>query len=94
MKGYAGKILRVKLSDRSSRTEEIPVELNRKFLGGMGFASMLLYEETEKGLDALGENNKLIVAPGLLTGTGIPTASKTLFIAKSPLTNGFGRASA
>jgi len=94
MEGYAGKILRVNLSDKSSRTEEIPVELNRKFLGGMGFASILLYEKTEKGLDALGENNKLIVAPGLLTGTGIPTASKTLFIAKSPLTNGFGKASA
>lgn len=94
MEGYAGKILRVNLSDRSSRADETPVVLIRKFLGGMGFASILLYEETEKGLDAFGESNELIIAPGLLTGTGIPTASKTLFIAKSPLTNGFGKASA
>ncbi len=94
MKGYAGKVLRVNLSDGSSKAETLPPEWPRKFLGGMGFASMLLFNETEQGLDALGLDNKLIVAPGLLTGTGIPTASKTLFIAKSPLTGGSGKASA
>jgi aldehyde:ferredoxin oxidoreductase len=62
-------------------------------LGGMSFASLLLVKETKKGVDALGAENRLIVAPGLLTGTGIPTASKTIFVAKSPLTGGFGKAS-
>jgi len=94
MNGYAGKILRVDLSNKSSKTEAIPSEWQRKFLGGMGFASILLFKETKKDLDALGTDNKLIVAPGLLTGTGIPTASKTIFITKSPLTGGFGKASA
>jgi len=94
MKGYAGKILRVNLSTKSFQAELIPPELARKFLGGMGFATTLLYKETEKGLNALNADNKLIVAPGLLTGTGIPTASKTLFITKSPLTGGFGKAAA
>lgn len=94
MKGYTGRVLRVDLSSKSSRAEELQPEWPHKFLGGMGFASMLLFKETKKGLDALGADNKLIVAPGLLTGTGIPTASKTLFVAKSPLTGGFGKASA
>ena len=92
MIGYAGKILRVNLSNNSTKVDTLPLEWSRKFLGGMGFASRMLYDETEKGLDALGVDNRLFVAPGLLTGTGIPTASKTIFIGKSPLTGGFGKA--
>jgi aldehyde:ferredoxin oxidoreductase len=94
MKGYAGKILKANLSNKSFKTERIPSKWPHKLLGGMGFASEILFKETKQSLDALGADNKLIVAPGLLTGTGIPTASKTLFIAKSPLTGGFGKASA
>lgn len=94
MKGYANRILRVDLSSKSIRTKKLPHEWSRRLIGGMGFASLLLFQETKKGLNALGPENKLIIAPGLLTGTGIPTASKTLFIAKSPLTRGFGKASA
>jgi aldehyde:ferredoxin oxidoreductase len=75
MKGYAGRILRANLSNGSSRTDTLPAEWPRRLLGGMGFASMLLFNETSKGLNALGGDNKLIVAPRLLTGTGIPTAS-------------------
>ncbi|MCK4477744.1 aldehyde ferredoxin oxidoreductase family protein [Candidatus Bathyarchaeota archaeon] len=94
MEGYADKILRVDLSTNAFKAETLPPGWPRKFLGGMGFASTLLFKETKKGLDALGADNKLIIAPGLLTGTGIPTASKTLFLAKSPLTGGFGKAAA
>ena len=94
LKGYADKILRVDLSTNAFKAETLPPGWPRKFLGGMGFASTLLFKETKKGLDALGADNKLIIAPGLLTGTGIPTASKTLFLAKSPLTGGFGKAAA
>ncbi|UCE95644.1 MAG: aldehyde ferredoxin oxidoreductase family protein [Candidatus Bathyarchaeota archaeon] len=94
MKGYAGKILRVNLSNNSVKIEPLPSEWPRKFLGGIGFASIMLFNETKKDQDALNAENKLIIAPGLLTGTGIPTASKTLFITKSPLTDGFGKASA
>ncbi|MCW3982349.1 MAG: aldehyde ferredoxin oxidoreductase family protein [Candidatus Bathyarchaeota archaeon] len=94
MKGYAGKILRANLSNNSFKTETIPPEWPRKFLGGLGFAAELLFDETKRNTSPLGSENKLIVAPGLLIGTGIPTASKTLFLAKSPLTGGFGKASA
>lgn len=94
MHGYAGRILRVNLTGQTVKKEEIEQTWIRKFLGGMGFGTWILYNETPKGVDPLSPENKLIAAPGLLTGTGIPTASKTLFMAKSPLTGGFGKASA
>lgn len=94
MIGYAGKIVRVNLTEKKSTIEALHPEWPRKFLGGIGFASKLLFSEIKRDLDPLGADNKLIVAPGLLIGTGIPTASKTLFIAKSPLTGGYGKASA
>jgi aldehyde:ferredoxin oxidoreductase len=91
MKGYAGKFLRVNLSEGSFEKEEIPKSLPRKFLGGIGFASWILYKEL-KHVEPLSPKNKLIVAPGLLVATGIPTASKTVFVSRSPLTRCFGRA--
>ena len=36
--GYAGKILRVNLSDQSSMVEDLPLKLARDFIGGAGFA--------------------------------------------------------
>ena len=94
MKGYTGKIARVNLAEKKSTIEALHPEWSRKFLGGMGFASELLFSEIKRNLDPLSPDNKLIVAPGLLIGTGISTASKTIFIAKSPLTGGYGKASA
>ena len=94
MKGYSNRILRVDLTKQSSKVEPIPKDWPRNFLGGMGFASTILFREDLRGLNAFDPGNKLIVAPGLLVGTGISTASKTIFTAKSPLTGGFGKASA
>ncbi|OYT59822.1 aldehyde:ferredoxin oxidoreductase, partial [Euryarchaeota archaeon ex4484_178] len=90
MDGY-GKILRVNLSTGEIKKEELPPEIARKFLGGLGIAAYYLYKEVPKGTDPLGEENKVFIVPGLLTPYGIPTASKTALTSKSPLTGGFGR---
>ncbi len=90
MQGY-GKILRVNLGTGEIKKEDIPPSIARKFLGGLGIAAYYLYKEVPKGADALGEENKIFIAPGLLTPYGIPTASKTTMTSKSPLTGGFGR---
>ena len=90
MKGYAGKGLKVDLSTGRFDEWRIPERFQALYLGGLGFASRLLYDEV-KYADPFSPDNKLIVAPGLLVGTGVPTASKTTFAAKSPLTGGFGR---
>jgi len=55
------------------------------FLGGMGFATWILYTEMRHA-DPMTPENKPVIAPGLLTTTGIPTASRTAFISRSPLT--------
>ncbi len=90
MMGY-GKILRVNLSTGEIKREELDKNIARKFLGGLGFAAYYLYKEVPKGVDPLGEKNKIFIVPGLLTPYGIPTASKTSMTSKSPLTGAFAR---
>ncbi|MCD6276436.1 MAG: aldehyde:ferredoxin oxidoreductase, partial [Thermoplasmata archaeon] len=90
MKGY-GKILRVNLGTGEIKKEDVDERIARKFLGGLGITAYYLYKEVPKGIDPLGEKNKIFIAPGLLTPYGIPTASKTSLTSKSPLTGGFGR---
>ena len=64
LKGYMGKILRVNLTD-GTITEEFPDdEILRKYLGGAGLATYYLINETEKGIDPLGPENKLIFMTG------------------------------
>ncbi len=86
-----GNILRINLSNGEVKKEPIKEDLVKKYIGGLGFVAHFMYREIPKNADALGEENKIIIAPGALTGFGIPTASKTALGAKSPLTGGFGR---
>ncbi len=86
-----GNILRVNLSTGEIKKEPISEDMVKKFIGGLGFAAYYLYKEVPKNANPLGEDNKIFIAPGALTGYGIPTASKTVLTFKSPLTNGFGR---
>lgn len=90
--GYAGKILRINLSDKSYREEKLPPDVAKDFIGGAGFGIKYLYDEVKPGTDALGPENKLIFAPGPFTGTGLPCASRMAVTAKSPLTGAVGMA--
>ncbi|MGC8663072.1 MAG: aldehyde ferredoxin oxidoreductase family protein [Thermoplasmata archaeon] len=92
MNGFWGKILEVDLSKMDYEIKGIDESIMRKFLGGVGLAAYYLYNEVPKNTDPLGDNNLLIISPGLLVSSGIPTASKTTFVSKSPLTGAFGRA--
>ncbi len=92
LKGYMGKILRVNLTN-GTITEEFPdEEILTKYLGGAGLATWYLINETEKGIDPLGIENKLIFMTGPLTGTQSPSAGRYSVVAKSPLTNLWGQA--
>ncbi|MGC8598595.1 MAG: aldehyde ferredoxin oxidoreductase family protein [Thermoplasmata archaeon] len=92
MKGYAENILFVDLSNGEIEKQKLDQYIARRFLGGIGLAAYYLYRFVPKGADPLGPENALIISPGLLVTSGIPTASKTVFVSKSPLTGGFGRA--
>ncbi len=91
MKGITLKMLWIDLSKAEVEKREITDEMYEKYLGGLGIATRLLYDVTKAGIDPLSKDNSLIIAPGLLVGSGLPTASKTAVTFKSPETNAFGR---
>lgn len=90
--GYCGKILRINLTDKTSREEKLPLEAARNFIGGAGLGIKYLFDEVKPGTDPLGPDNKLIFAPGPFTGTSVPCASRMAVTGKSPLTGGVGMA--
>ncbi len=86
------KFLRVDMRERRSRFEPVPAVYEHQ--GGRGLTAAILLGETDPAADALGPHNKLIVAPGLLGGTGVSTAGRLSIGAKSPLTGGVKEANA
>lgn len=90
--GYAGKILRINLTDKTTKEEKLPLQIAQNFLGGAGLGIKYLFDEVKPGTDALSPDNKLIFAPGPFTGTSIPCASRMAVVAKSPLTGAVGNA--
>ena len=88
--GYAGKVLRVNLTDKTFAEEPLPVDVARDFIGGAGFTVKYLFDEVPAGCDPLGPLNKLIFACGPFTGTSIPCASRMAVNAKSPATSAMG----
>jgi aldehyde:ferredoxin oxidoreductase len=57
-----------------------------QYLGQRGLASKYLTEEVDPKCDALGPDNKMIMATGPLTGTMASTGGRYSVICKSPLT--------
>lgn len=90
MKGYAGQILRVNLTTKEVKREKLDENLARMHLGGRGLATRIVYDEVPVNADPLGPENKLIMASGPLSGTRVIASGKTSFVAKSPLTGGYG----
>ncbi|MDD5656732.1 MAG: aldehyde ferredoxin oxidoreductase family protein [Elusimicrobia bacterium] len=90
MKGWTGNILRINLSKRTFKTERFSEDFALKWIGGRGFALKILWDELKPGVDALGPDNKLIVALGPIAGVPMPNSGKTIVAAKSPLTGTYG----
>jgi len=88
--GYAGKILRINLSNRTLTEERLSEEMARDFIGGAGFGIKYLFDEVKPGIDPLGPDNILVFAPGPFTGAGVPCASRMAVTGKSPLTGAVG----
>ena len=86
MFGYQGKILRVNLKEGCSKVEQLDLELAKKYIGGRGLGTKILSEEIDPNIDALSEENKLIIVSGPLTGTPTPTGGRYMVVTKAPLT--------
>ncbi len=89
MFGYCGKILEIDLTDGSIRKEPLDLKVARKYLGGQGLATKILFDNIDKETDPLSPNNLLIFMLGPLNGTSIP-GQKTPITFKSPLTGILG----
>lgn len=89
-KGYTGKFLRVNLSKGKIKKEELSNEVAKSFIGGIGVAARILFDEIDKSTKPLSPDSKLIVTTGPITGTFFPPSGRFAFIAKSPLTGIWG----
>ncbi len=86
------KILRVNMTDLTTKLETVPAEWAG--LGGRGLTSTIVAAEVPADCHALGPNNKLVFAPGLLTGTAAANSGRLSAGAKSPLTGGIKESNA
>jgi len=89
MNGYAGRLIDVDLATRRVEAKSLPLDLCRRFLGGRGLGTALLWEalgDHWETVDALGPENLLLVLSGPMTGyyPGV----KTALVSKSPESNG------
>ncbi|MBS3782626.1 MAG: aldehyde ferredoxin oxidoreductase family protein [Candidatus Thermoplasmatota archaeon] len=91
MSGYWKKLLKIDLTEGEVKEEELSDEFLRKYIGGAGFTTKIIFDELEPDIDPLDPENVLAVAPGTLVGPTIPTASKTTFGFKAPQTGGYGK---
>jgi aldehyde:ferredoxin oxidoreductase len=79
---YAGRILRVDLSDRKIETEPTSHYV-RDYVGGLSIGTKLFWDGVPPELPALDPKNMLLFSTGPLTGTLL--GNKAVVITKSPL---------
>jgi len=78
------KILRVNMTDLTATLEDVPKKY--KNMGGRWLTSSMVCDEVDPMCHPLGPNNKLVFAPGIVTGTAAPTSARISVGGKSPLT--------
>ena len=86
------QLIRVDMTTQSVTVEDYPDKW--KYLGGRALSARILLEECDPTCDALGPDNVLVLAPGVLSGTAAPTSGRMSVGGKSPLTGGIKEANA
>lgn len=94
MFGYCGKLLYVDLTEGKFEERALAEDTARLYLGGCALAARALFDLKAYEADPFGPENPLVVMTGPLTGTLMPGAGRFEVAARSPLTGGFGVASA
>ena len=87
----AKQILRINMTNLEATYEPLPEKWAR--WAGRGLTSAVLVDEVDPTCHPLGPNNKLVMAPGWVSGSpAAPSSGRTSFGAKSPLTGGIKEA--
>jgi aldehyde:ferredoxin oxidoreductase len=88
------KILRIKMgADAGPQIKEEPLS-NYAGLGGRAMTSAIVAKEVPPLCHPLGADNKLVIAPGLLSGTTAAMSGRLSVGCKSPLTGGIKESNA
>lgn len=88
--GYSGKILKVNLSTGKIKSENLPGEIMRKYMGGKGLVYYYLKDSINKDTDPYSEDNPLLFMTGVASGIPAAGTSRMIIGTKSPITGGFG----
>ncbi len=81
----AKKIVRIDMSELVATYENVPEKWSR--WAGRGLTSAIVVDEVDPTCHPLGPNNKIVIAPGWVTGSpAAPSSGRTSFGGKSPLT--------
>ncbi|MFH1560838.1 MAG: aldehyde ferredoxin oxidoreductase C-terminal domain-containing protein [Chloroflexota bacterium] len=86
--GYAGKILRIDLTNERMDEEVLDEATLRKWVGGVGLGAKYLYEEVPPTVQWDDPENRLIMATGPLGGTRTGGSGTFSISTKGCLTNG------
>lgn len=86
--GYAGKLLRVDLTNEVLHTEELDAATLRQWVGGSGLGAKLLYDEVPPEVGWSDPANRLIFASGPLAGTVVTGSGTFSAVTKGAMTNG------
>ncbi|MBN2187419.1 MAG: aldehyde ferredoxin oxidoreductase family protein [Dehalococcoidia bacterium] len=84
--GYAGKILYVDLTRRTSETKPLSQDLMSNFIGGPGINAKLAYEVIKPKTEFSSPENAMLINIPPLVGTFAPGAGRASFMAVSPQT--------
>ncbi len=79
-----GKILRVNMTNLTATLEDMPEKY--KNMGGRWLTTSIVCDEVDPMCHPLGPNNRLVFAPGIVTGTAASTSARISVGGKSPLT--------
>ena len=87
-----GKLLRINTKEKTFTFEETPEAYAG--LGGRALTSKMILDEVPATCHPLGKNNKLIFAPGIMSGSPAADSGRLSAGAKSPLTGGIKESNA
>lgn len=87
------KILRINMTNLKATYEDVPAKWSR--WAGRALTSAIVCDEVDPMCHPLGPNNKIVIAPGWVSGSpAAPSSGRTSFGGKSPLTGGIKESNA
>lgn len=86
--GWAGQIVRVNVGT-GDITEESDEAMQKDYIGGMGFANKIMYDEVPADTKWDAPENKAVLAVGPLTGSGVPLGGRSTWATLSTFTTDY-----